>query len=165
MVPKTHSQYVGDSGEFVPMFGVDDPSPAEKTPAHRQRGTEEFLTLLRFCRDEPLIRHAPLTIEGVLVEGDAAVVGLLRPGSERALLVLLQFADRPAQVRVRLAAPGDVPAIDRERAGHPEQRRWTAREIMRSMVEEERAPVGVISGESALEVSLGAYSFRVFELA
>lgn len=164
MVPKTHSHYISDSGAFVSIGGTADPSPAEQAPAHRLRGTEEFLSLLRFCRDEPLIRHAPLSIEGVVVEGDAAVVGLLRPAGERSLLVVLQFADRPAQVSVRLAAPGDVPAIDREQAGHPEQRRWTAREILRSMVEEQAAPAGTISGEVALHVALGPCSFRVFEL-
>jgi len=164
MVPKTHSQYVNDRGDFVSWTGAENPSTLEQDPAHRQRGTEEFLTLLRFCRDEPLIRRAPLTIEGVEVEGDAAVVGLLRPAEDRAILAVMQFADRPAQVNLRLAVPVDVPAIDRERTGRPDQRTWGVREIMRSMVEEAATPDGTISGSTPLTVTLASNSFRVFEL-
>lgn len=164
MVPKTHSQYIDDAATFHPWGGADDPPEADKDPARRLRGTEEFLTLLRFCREEPLIREAPLSIEGVAVDGDAAVVGLLRLSGHKALLALIQFADRPAHVTVRLAEPIDVPAIDRKRTGRPDQQNWTAREIMRSMVDIEASTDGVISGKTACNFHVAPYGFRLFEL-
>lgn len=165
MVPKTHSQYVNAEGTYVPVFGSNiEPTEAEKDIAHRLRGTEEFVNLLHFSLEEPLIRQAPLTIEGVAVDGDAAVVGLLRPSEKRAILALLQFADRPAQLSVRLADPVDLPAADRERAGRPDRQTWTAREIMHSMVEKEAVPSAPISADAVFTVSLAPYGFRVFEL-
>ncbi len=158
-VPKTHSNYLATPETYI-AIDADEPPAAEKDPAHRLRGTEEFLDLMRFCRNEPLVRDTPLSIDGVLVDGDAAVVGLLRPTPERCLLTLIQFADRPATVTVSLADPVDVPASERARAGEPQDAAWTARELLHGMVE--TAPVP--SGALPLTVTLGAFGFRIFEL-
>jgi len=163
-VPKTHNQFVDDAERFRHIGDAPEPPEADKQPDRRLRGTEEFLNLMRFCRDEPLVRDVPLTIEGVAVEGDAAVIGMLRPGSGRALLALMQFANRPARVKVRLAEPVDVPATQQAIAGRPDKRTWQVREIMRSMVDPEPAQPGRISGKTAYEAEIAQYGFRVFEL-
>ena len=163
-VPKTHNQYVDDAATFRRLGDAPEPSDAEKQPDRRIQGTNEFLHLMRFCRDEPLVRDVPLTIEGVAVEGDGAVVGILRPGDGRALLVLMQFANRSARVKVWLAAPVDVPATQRDAAGRPDKRAWRVREIMHSMVDPEAARAGRISGRSAYDVEIAPYGFPIFEL-
>ncbi|HUU69619.1 MAG TPA: hypothetical protein VM186_08845, partial [Planctomycetota bacterium] len=91
-------------------------------------------------------------------------VGMLRPGDGRALLALMQFANRSARVKVRLAAPVDVPVTQREAAGRPDKRAWRVREIMHSMVDPEPAQPGRISGRAAYEVEIAPYGFRIFEL-
>ena len=164
MVPKPHSEYLDTPEQFVPWSGVEEPSAAEQQPAHRLRGHAEFLQLLRYCRDEALIREAPLSIDGVIVDGDAGVVGMLHPTPDRCLLALIQFADRPAHVGVRLTAPDDVPLIHRALAGHPEVRIWRVQEIQRSMVNAEEMAPATLSPAHALEVTLGAFGFRIFEL-
>jgi len=165
MVPKTHSEYVDTFETWRKMPDTDDPPEAERTPEHRRKGHEEFVKLLHLCRDEALIREAPLSIEAVRVEGDAAVVGMLRPSADRALLALIQFAGRPATVTVSLAEPIDVPRAERDAAGQPHQREWSAHEILRSMVEEHpQADFRLAPGSSA-EIALAPYGFRVFELA
>lgn len=164
VVPKTHSEYVDDIATIREVHGSDAPNDAERDPVRRKRGLDEFCALLRLCRDEPLVREAPLSIEGVTVEGDAAVVGVLRPVERRALLALIQFANRPARAGVKLAETVDVPAIQRTLAGHPEQHRWSVREILRSMVDAGPAETGVLDGSAAWEIDLAPYGFRVFEL-
>ena len=90
----------------------------EQREDHRAKGHEEFVRLLRFRRDEPLVRSAPRSLDGVSVAGDAAVVAILRPSLSRCLLSVIQFADRSATVRLELAPPVDVPAICRKWTGH-----------------------------------------------
>jgi hypothetical protein len=157
-VPKTHSNYLATPETYL-AIDADEPPAAERAPAHRLRGTEEFLTLMRFCRDEPLVRDTARSIDGVVVEGDAAVVGILRPTPERCLLTLIQFADRPATVQVSLAEPVDIPACERAGVGEPARTAWTARELLHSMVETDAAP-----GTLPMTVTLGPYGFRIFEL-
>jgi len=164
MAPKTHSDYVDDPTPYRGVGDADESPEAERSPAYRLRGHEEFLSLMRFCRDERLIREAPLSIEGVVVEGDEAVVAILRPTPAGAILALIQFAGRPAVARVRLAEPVDTPAAQRAAAGCPHQREWTAREILRSVSETLPAAGGAISGGRALDVPLAPYGFRVMEL-
>ena len=164
MVPKTHNQYVDDPGTFRLLGDAGDPPEREKQRDWRLRGTEEFLGLMRFCRDEPLVRDVPMTIEGVAVDGDAAAVGILRIGVERALLTVMQFANRPARVKVRLAEPADVPLTQRAVAGQPQKRRWSVREVMHSMVDASPAKPGKISARHAFEVELAPYGFRIFDL-
>lgn len=161
---KTFSTSVNEPEQFELVHDNGLPPEAERTPEHRLRGHEEFCALLRFCRAEPLVRRTPVSLDGVVVEGDAAVVGLLHASPERCLLVVIQFADRPATVRVRLAPPDDVPAVSRAAAGEPHQSLWQAREFLRAMTECEPLAGREISGDRALEVSLAAYGFRVLEL-
>ncbi|MBI4023549.1 MAG: hypothetical protein HY360_01120 [Verrucomicrobia bacterium] len=164
IVPKTHSEYVSDPGRFRPLPVGDKPPDAEQEPNHRRRGHQEFVELLQFCRDKPLVREAPRSIEGVLVEGDAAVVGLLRPSPKKALLTLIQFANRPARVSVRLADPADIPVVEQAVAGQPHRRAWRAQEILRSMVDKCPAGPDTISGDSAMGVNLAPFGFRIFML-
>lgn len=161
---KTFSTSINEPEIFELVHDNGLPSEEECSAAHRLRGHAEFCELLRFCRSESLLRKTPVSLDGVIVEGDAAVVGLLHASEERCLLALLQFADRPATVRVRLAAPDDVPACSRTAAGHPEQHSWQTKEVLYAMTEDALQETGEISGEQALEISLAAYGFRVLEL-
>jgi len=163
MVPKTHSNYLQTPERYIPI-DADDPPAAEQAPAHRRRGYEEFISLIQFCRDEPLIRDTPLSIEGVVITGDDAVVGLLRPTSDRCLLTLIQFAGHSADVSVQLADPCDVPACAYAQAGQPASGLWEAHELLASMVETMSQPMTTVSGDQVMTVHLGAYSFRIFEL-
>ncbi|MHB0934805.1 MAG: alpha-amylase family protein [Armatimonadota bacterium] len=163
-VPKTHSEYVHAPGQYLAVPGIPDPPPAEQETAHRLRGHEEFVRLLHLCRDEPLVHDAPLSIDGVLIEGDAAVIGLLRPSPKRCLLALIQFADRPACVRISLAEPKDIPQVRRDAAGRPEACAWRGHEVMHSMVDNAVTDDITFSRE-AVEISISAYGFRIFELS
>jgi len=149
-------QEMHDNGEF--------PSEEERSPAHRRQGHEEFCALLRFAREEPLVRGMPVSIEGVVIEGDAAVVGLLHSFPKRCLLALIQFANRPALVRVRLAAPDDVPAITRVAVGEPQQQRWQTREVLRAQTAQTPLADGSIAGDTPLTIALAPYGYRVLEL-
>ena len=161
---KTFSTSVNEPEAFELIHDIGMPSEEERSPAHRRRGHEEFCNLLRFCRAEPLLRQAPVSLDGVAVEGDAAVVGLLHASTERCVLALVQFAGRPARVRIRLAAPDDLPADSRAAAGQPQRYAWRAREVLRAMTEPAPLDAGRISGDQALAVQLEPYGYRVFEL-
>ncbi len=164
---KTHAEYVNDPLTFRQLGDAPPAGPLARDPAHRRRGHAEFLRLLRLRADEPLIgADTPLSIEGVVVEGDAAVIGLLRPSADRCLLILVNFADRAATVCVRLADPFDVPATQHALAGAPHTVAWQARELLRSIVE--LAPLAgsiTVSGDDSAPLTLGAYGFRVMELS
>ena len=162
---KTHAEYVNDPLTFRQLGDAPPAGPLAKDPERRRRGHEEFMRLLKFRELDPLI-HAdvPFSIEGVTVDGDAAVVGLLRISKRRCLLAAINVADRPACARLRLADPVDVWAIHRKAAGHPEKTTWKVRELMHSICEASDVPAGTISGRAALDVDLGAYGFRLFEL-
>ena len=140
------------------------PPRAERQPEHRLRGHREFIELLKFSRREPLIREAPVSIEGVVVTGDDAVIGTIRPSRSRAILLLNQFAGRSATVQVTLGEPVDVPAVYREAAGSPNRHEWTVRELFRSMVDQNESRPGQLSGESSREIVLAPHGFRVFEM-
>lgn len=160
-----HATTVRDVETWRPIAEADDPNERERDPAYRARNFADFFELARFVLAEPtLVRDAPRSLDGVLVTGDDAVVGILRPQDGRCLLALLQFADRPATVQVRLAAPDDVCAAERALAGHPQYRAWTAREALRCSAEESATPDGIISGEEALSVTIAPFSYRVFVL-
>jgi hypothetical protein len=161
---KAFSTSVGEpeSFEFVHDNGL--PPVAEQSAAHRRRGHEEFCSLLRLVRDEPLIRHAPLSIEGVRVEGDGAVVGLLHASADRAVLALVQFADRPATVTVSLTEPTDLSEADAKSSDRPHAKRWRVRELLRGFTEVDAQPAGELSPDKPLTVSVGRYGFRVLEL-
>jgi hypothetical protein len=162
---KTHAEYVNDPLTFRRLPDSPEPGLAARDPERRRQGHAEFLRLLQFRATEPLV-HAdvPLSIEGVTVEGDAGVVGLLRPTARRCLLVLINFADRDAAVRVRLAAPVDVPAPQRRAAGAPQMRAWRMGELVHSIRESADAVPAAISARVAASAALGPYGFRVFEL-
>jgi hypothetical protein len=156
---KTHSQYIDDPATWRAWGGADEPPAAEKEPKHRLKGHDEFLKLLRLCHDEPLIRTVPLSIAGVNVTGDPAVVGILRPGPSRCLLALIQFAARSASVSIKLTEPFDIPAAERAAAGEPHRRAWSAREILHSMVDS-TLPVGW----QFTDIPLAGHGFRILEL-
>ena len=163
---KTHAEFVNDPLTFRQLGEALPAGPLAHDPEWRRRGHEEFLRLLHLRADEPMIGvDTPLSIEGVQVEGDAAVVGLLRPTIDRCLLILVNFADHPASVRVRLSEPFDVPAVQRVLAGAPQTVSWQAREIQHSIADAEplAGPV-TISGSAATPLTLGAYGFRILEL-
>ena len=161
---KTHSQYVDTPETYVPCAGIEPPPLDEQAPEHRRRGHDEFLALLRLRRNEPLLHDAPLSLQAVLVDGDAAVVGFLRPSPTRCFLTLIQFADRPACVQARLAEAIDLPACSYHAAGAVHACRWRIREVMHSMRETDATPDGIISATEAHTVELDGYSFRIFEL-
>ena len=162
---KTHSEFLDDAGTIRPWGEADAPVGDERDPACRHAGNAEFLSLVALCAKEPvLFRETPCSIEAVAIEGDAAVVGFLRPGHDRCLLALIQFAGRAATVRVRLNQPTDVPASVRDLAGRPDQQRWCARELLRSTQDVDPAPKGVLAANAPLDVALAAFGFRVFEL-
>ena len=163
-LPRTGSQYLDDPQRWAGGESDDVPEMTEQEIAARRRSNKEFSDLLKLCRDEPLIRDAAMSIEGVVVEGDAAVVGMIRPTPERCLLAVMQFADRPANVKLTLAPPDDAPAVYRASAGEPQQSEWTATEILNAITNDRPAPPARISGTTALDVQLSAYGFRVFEL-
>lgn len=167
MIPRTGSQYAED-----PMFwDVDDEGSRKNTEMtdeyikERQSANREFVRLLKFCRDERIIREAPLSIEGVSIEGDAAVFGILRPAGNRAILAVVQFADRSARVKVRLIDPVDIPASQTSAAGSPEKEQWRVSEIMRSTFEKNAVLQAELSPSAPLELTLEAYGFRIFELS
>lgn len=166
-VPKTHSQYVDFVETWQPITpDMDDISETEKDPARRRHGHQEFLGLMKLCRDEPLIREAPLSIEGVRVEGDDAVVAMIRPSKDRAILAVMQFANRTAKVKLHLADPKDIPAVERPMAAAPQDRKWSCREILHSMVDEALGAKGapVLGAGQSLSIALAPYGFRIFEL-
>ena len=166
IVPKTHSEYIEHPEVFIPADSEDVPPPGdrEKEASHRKRGFEEFVGLLKFCINEPLIRGAPLSIEGVSVTGPRSVVGMIRPAKERILLCIVQFGSAEAEVRLRLSNPVDIPAIFRESSGVPEKSRWRVVELIRSMVDRDIGSEGIISGVDEYETVVAPYGFRVFEL-
>ena len=92
------------------------------------------------------------------MDGDAAVVGMLRPGSDRCLLALFQFANRPAKVSVTLREAIDAPA-----ASETLKSRWTAHELIHSIVDD-AAIRGDVSAVQPVEMCLAPFGFRVFEL-
>jgi len=162
---KTHCQFVNDPMTFRPLPDAPPAADSARDPEHRRKGHEEFLQLLRFRRDEPLVgNQTPLSIEGVLVEGDPAVVGFLRPTAGRCLLILMNFANQTTTVNVRLAAPIDVPAAQKSVADDPHKKTWKTHERLRSWVNDNPAGDGTISATEALTVQLGAYGFRLYEL-
>ena len=165
VVPKTHSQHVDDAATFRKIHDAVEVPAEQQSSDHRLKGTAEFLDMVRFCRDEPLVRDAPMTIEGVVVDGDPAVVGILRPGGNRCILGLIQFADRPASVTVRLADPIDVPASQQAQAGHPKRSKWQVREVLRSMVDEPGVGSSSLSETTSLKVEIAPRGFRIFELS
>jgi len=154
---------------MLPSMGIteidmpDFPDESREEVVRRRQVAEELRALLQLRRDDPLVRRAPLSITGVQVDGDAAVVGILRPSADRCLLTLLQFADRPAQVTIRLAEPNDIPAVQHAQAGVPQHHTWYTHELLHAQPMDD-AESGSISGTDALTVTLGAYGFRVFEL-
>ena len=163
---KTHAEYVNDPLTFRQLGDAPPAGVLARDPEHRRKGHEEFMRLLRLRADEPLVgADTPLSIEGVVADGDGAIVGLLRPTPARCLLVLINFADRPAAGRVRLVEPADVPASQRAAAGQPHVRTWHAREIMRSIADQGAAADAHIGDGAVLPVSLGPYGFRIFELS
>ncbi|MCL2701802.1 MAG: hypothetical protein FWE88_08955 [Phycisphaerae bacterium] len=161
---KTFSTSVGEPEIFEFVHDNGMPPETERSADHRRRGHEEFCSLLRLVRDEPLIRHEPLSIEGVRVEGDAAVVGLLHATAGRAVLALVQFADRDATVTVRLAEPTDLSPTDAKSADQPHIKRWQIRELLRGFTEINAQKTGELSPDNPLTVNLGRYGFRVLEL-
>ncbi len=157
---KTHAEYLNDPLTFRQLSDSPPAGALANDIENRRKGYEEFLKILRLRADDPIIgADTPLSIEGVKVEGDQAVVGLLRPTANRCLLVIIQFADRPATVKVRLSE-----TIDCKCTTNPHRQEWKTREILSSMVNPELTSDGVISGEKALEMNIGAYGFRVFEM-
>ncbi|HEY8665542.1 MAG TPA: hypothetical protein VIL86_02700, partial [Tepidisphaeraceae bacterium] len=163
-VPKTHSQFVDDPATFRQIADADPPPQAAREREHRLRGHQEFLNLLKMARDEALIREAPLSIEAVEVRGDAAVVGMLRYRGDRALLALIQFADRAASVEVTLAEPVDAPAAQRAPAGDSHLHGWQVRELLRSMNDEPATGTGEIGQGMSLRCTLAPFGFRLFLL-
>jgi len=162
---KTHCQYVNDPMTFRELPDAPPASDKARDPEFRRKGHEEYLQLLRFRHDEPLVgNETPLSIEGVLIEGDDAVVGFLRPTADRCLLILMNFADRATTVKVRLANPVDTPAVQRAIAGDPHKKTWKTHETLCSWVNDNPAKDATISATDALDVQLGAYGFRVYEL-
>jgi len=154
-----------DPGAWTPNVNYPEPPVAERAREHRLRGHAEFLALLQLIRTEPvLLREAPMSMEAVLVDGDAAVLGIVRPGTMRGLLAVIQYANRPAHVCLRLGEPVDVPAIQRVNTEHLHQQRWIAHELMHSLAEQTSQPDGLISSEHELAASLGPYGFRIFAL-
>jgi len=162
---KTHCQFVNDPMTFRELPDAPPAADTARDTEFRRKGHEEYLQLLRFRHDEPLVgNRTPLSIEGALVEGSPAVVGFLRPTTDRCLLILMNFADRPATVTVRLADPVDVPAVQQAVADGPHHKTWKTRERLRSWVNDKPAADGTISATAALDVQLGAYGFRIYEL-
>lgn len=162
---KTHNQYVDFPDRWQPFGNCPEPPEAEKDPQHRRRGHAEFLSLLKLLNDEPeLLRDAPRTIAGVEIEGDAAVVGILRPSRGRCILALLQFARREANVSVRLVEALDLPSAHVDQADRPQGKRWTARELMHSMVDRSHEGRGSLGTGETLRTTIAACGFRIFEL-
>ncbi len=157
---KTHAEYLNDPLTFRQLSDSPPAGQLAHDIQNRQKGYEEFLQILRLRADDPIIgADTPLSIEGVIIDGDTAVVGMLRPTETRCLLIIIQFADRPANVKVRIAKP-----IDCKCDTNPHLQQWKTTEILSSMVNPQPMPDGIISGEKWLEITLGAYGFRVFEL-
>jgi len=161
---KTFSTSVGEPETFEFVHDNGMPPMAEQSPEHRRRGHEEFCSLLRLVRDEPLIRRTPLSIEGVRVDGDDAMVGLLHATVDRAVLSLVQFADRPATVRVSLTDLTDLSTADAIASGRPHTKRWRVRELLRGFTETDAQPPGELSPDTPLTVQVGRYGFRALEL-
>ena len=161
---KTFSTSVNEPETFELIHDIGMPPEAERSPEHRRCGHAEFCELLRFCRAEPLLRQAAVSLDGVVIAGDAAVVGLLHASEERCILALVQFAARPATVQVRLAAPDDVPAVSRAGAGQPQRHAWQTHEVLRAMTEPGPLDDGQISATQTLAVPLQPYGYRVLEL-
>lgn len=161
-IPKTHWEYVEASEEYVRLAEVEQPSEAERAAVHRMKRHEEFVQLLKLCRDEPeLLREAPLSIEGLLIEGDEAVVGILRPARNRTLLALIQFAERNAICRVRLGPLLDI-SQPRDEYSFIPSTAWQVREL--KFDEDTRSFVGEISQENEISIELKPFSFRMFFL-
>ena len=177
-VPKTFSHMLdyGQLDKFVenPLMGT--PPIEEQSADCRRAGNEVLLALLRLCRDEPLLREAPLSIEGVVVTGDQAVVGMIRPDRNKAILGVMQFADRASDVEIRLCDPCDVTIDSRQEATEALMQEWQVREILCSMqdipsrednnsLQDSSSLQGnILSASLSILVSLAPYGFRIFEL-
>jgi hypothetical protein len=161
---KTFSTSVDGAETFELIADAGEPPETERTPEHRRRGHEEFCRLLRLRRDEPLLGAAPLSFDAVEIAGDDAVVGILRPCGERALLAVIQFADRAARIQLRLAAPDDVPTAQRALAGAPHEAHWRATERMCSFDDVPLAGSLSIAPGAVVPIALAPYGFRVFDL-
>lgn len=163
-VPKTHNQYVECPERYEPLAECDEPSEAERESTHRLQRHAEFVQLLKLCRDEPeLLRDAPVSIESVEVEGDKAVVGILRPTTDRALLAVIQFAPRPAQVRVGLTLPSDVFKAGSDDCADWPKVLWRAQELLCDS-QQHFSRGFIIGAEQHLTISLEAFGYRIFEL-
>ncbi len=171
-VPKTHSQYIdygaAENWELLHKIAGDtiiqmgEPPCEDRRPERRKAGTEEFFSLLRFCRDEDLIHDAEMSIEAVALEGDPAVVGILRPGKGRCLLALINFANRRATVNAKLAEAIDI--APERRTGSTHQKNWAASEMLRSFADSPELAGGRIGPKQLLHVELAAFGFKIFSL-
>lgn len=136
----------------------------EEKIAYRRKIREQYIQLVQFCHREKLVHEAPMSIEGVVIEGDNAVVGILRPGGDRAIMALIQFADRPCTVQVRLAPPVDVVAFDAPRTGAPEKQNWRVHELLHSADDEIENTGKDLAPGKPLKVNLSPFGFRIYEL-
>ena len=165
-VPKTFSHLLDygqlDKFELNPLMGT--PPIEEQSVDCRRAGNEVLLSLFRLCRDEPLMRDAPLSIEGVVVMGDSAVVGMIRPGKGKAILGLMQFANRASDVGICLGVPCDVTTDKLQEATEALKQEWQVHEILCSMQDSPSLQDSILSGSLSFQVSLAPYGFRVFEL-
>ncbi len=163
-VPKTHSQYVDNPATFRPLGDATEVPENEQSPEHRLRGHKAFIALLKFCRDEPLIRTAPLSIEAVTIERNAEVVGLLRPGPRKCIMAILNFAGHDAQAKISLAPPTDIPQSQRQGVDRIETAIWRVREILSEFDEEHRATPGLLGNGLSIDLNIRRFAVRIFEL-
>lgn len=165
-VPKTFSHMLDygqlDKFELNPLMGT--PPIEEQSADCRRAGNEVLLSLLKLCRDEPLLREAPLSIEGIVVTGDPAVVGMIRPGKNKAILGLMQFANRASNVEIRLGIPCDVTTGNLQEATEALMQEWQVHEILCSMQDSLSSQDAILSESLPIKVSLAPYGFRVFVL-
>ena len=142
-------------------FLLDAPE-ADRAPGARVAGFERIYGLLRFVRDEPLIREQPLTVEGVEVGGDAAVVGMLKMAESRGVLTLMNFAERPAEVSVKLGYPSDAPEKYREDICRRMDGKFTVREIIGHPEADGLKIEAECSKTAPFAAQLGPYGYKIF---
>ncbi len=163
-VPTTDSNHILKPPLVVEGNAAKGLSGRELDPEWRRVNFENSFELVRLSEREPLLREFPLSIEGVRIHGDPAVIGIIRPSAKRCLLALVNFTDIAQNVRATLAPMPDIPPPERTAAARAEKKTWNVREIIRSPVDPDPSQDGVISAKKELEVTLAPYGYRLLEL-
>jgi len=164
-VPKLKSSRIdyGQMDVYQPERISTDAPQEQRTSEYRHQGFERMYALMRLVRDEPVIRKQPLTIEGIKIEGDPAVVGFLKVDGCRGILTLINFSGRQVEVSAKFAQPSDVPAMYYDETRRNMEKAFAA-EARLSFPAVQSGVNGKISYDTALKATLAPFGYIVYSL-